>query len=165
MAAATALVERARARFAAELTPVLTHRDIKPGNVLLDATGPVLLDWDGAGPDFAQWEVVRTALSFSAAGAGWDGAAFQQVVTAYRAAGGRRVPGTPAVLAGVPHALLTAAQWLLWRALGHRPVTPAEQAASATGTIAQLDQLRLALASLETWSTLLREVDDAVPGR
>src|SRR4051794_20439799 len=45
------------------LAPVVTHRDIKADNVLLTASGPVLLDWDSAGPDAAEHELLRSALA------------------------------------------------------------------------------------------------------
>jgi len=159
VAQAKAVVDRARDRFAAELTPVLTHRDIRPDNVLIEEAGPVLLDWDGAGPEYAEWEVLRTALTFSTSEVeGLDHSAFRQVVACYRRAGGFPVPPTEAVLAGWLRQQLGAAQWLLWRALGHRPLTPQERAASATRTVDALDELRRGLRDREVWSALLRDL-------
>ena len=48
-----------------DLTPVSTHRDVKPDNVLKTPAGPLLVDWDGAGPDHAEWELTWAALHFS----------------------------------------------------------------------------------------------------
>lgn len=71
-----------------DLTPVSTHRDVKPDNVLQTAAGPLLVDWDGAGPDYAEWELTKAALHFS--GLGENRAAFDTVIRSYEAAGGRR---------------------------------------------------------------------------
>lgn len=140
----------------ASATPVFTHRDVKPDNVLLTARGPVLLDWDGAGLDLAESETLRAALAFSREPAGWDRARFSAVVRSYHAAGGARIPAEQAVFEGVLRSQLGAAAFLLWRALGHRPAAPAERQAAYQHTLELLDALHDSLCALETWTSWLR---------
>ncbi|MGM1058826.1 phosphotransferase family protein [Saccharothrix sp. Mg75] len=137
----------------ADLTPVRTHGDVKPDNVLHTAAGPLLVDWDGAGEDHAEWELTRSALAFAGL---TDRAAFTTVVEAYESAGGRRPPATTASFAGHLGTCLGGAAWMLWRALGHRPVTPAERAAAGPHALRLLADLRTSLASLPEWTTWLR---------
>jgi hypothetical protein len=137
---------------------VLTHRDVKPDNVLRTPAGAILLDWDGAGPDVAEWEATRAALAFSRVGAGWDRAGFTRVLRAYRAAGGRRIPPEPGSFTGLLQGQLGGAAWMLWRALGHRPVSPPERAAAHDHTLTILADLRLALRHLDTWTGWLRDL-------
>lgn len=59
---------------------VMTHRDVEPWNVLVTSSGPVLIDWDPAGPDSASLEACHAAYAFSAV---------DRTLAAYRAAGGR----------------------------------------------------------------------------
>lgn len=47
---------------------VLTHRDFEPWNVMVTARGPVLLDWDTAGPDSARLEAAHSILAFALRG-------------------------------------------------------------------------------------------------
>ncbi|MFD1145835.1 phosphotransferase [Saccharothrix hoggarensis] len=138
----------------ADLTPVATHRDVKPDNVLRTAAGPLLVDWDGAGPDRAEWEITRAALYFSHLGE--DQAAFTTVLDAYEAAGGHRPPASPTAFAGLLRTYLGGAAWMVWRALGHRPVTPAERAAAHTHALELLADLRTSLTNLPTWTSRLR---------
>jgi len=133
------------------LTPVRTHRDVKPDNVLVTPDTPILVDWDGAGPDFAEWEAIRAALAFSRTRAGWDRVQFGRTLRAYRAAGGRQIPPEPAAFAGLLRAQVGAAAWLLWRALGHRPVTPPERAAAHGHTLEALADMRASLGQLTVW--------------
>lgn len=132
------------------LTAVCSHRDVSAGNVLIGDDGPVLLDWDSAGPEVAEWEVTRAALAF-----GGDEPGFRRVVAAYEAAGGPGVPRSRAAFAGVLQGHLVGAQWTLWRALGHRPVTPPERAASRRACVAHLAELERALIRLDEWTTWL----------
>ncbi|WP_189223199.1 aminoglycoside phosphotransferase family protein [Saccharothrix coeruleofusca] len=132
------------------LTPVRTHRDVKPDNVLLTSAAPLLVDWDGAGADFAEWELTRTALAFDGTAEG-----FTRVVRAYERAGGRPPGPDPVFLAGVLHARLGGAAYMVWRALGHRPVTPPERAAAHGHALELLSALRVALPNLERWARLL----------
>jgi aminoglycoside phosphotransferase (APT) family kinase protein len=150
VAAANQVVDRAL-RPGHGLSPVLTHRDVKPDNVLLTPATPILLDWDGAGPDFAEWEATRAALAFSRSPTGWDARCFTQLISAYEAAGGRRIRRAEASFAGVLHSQLGAAAWMLWRALGHRPVTPAERAADHHHALEILTDLRASLTHLDRW--------------
>ncbi|NUT53091.1 MAG: phosphotransferase [Saccharothrix sp.] len=136
------------------LTPVATHRDVKPDNVLETAAGPVLLDWDGAGPDHAEWELTRAALHFSRLGA--DRAAFDAVIGSYEEAGGRRPPASPTSFAGLLRVYLGGAAWMVWRALGHRPVTPPERAAAHEHALELLSDLRTSLRHLDDWVDRLR---------
>ncbi|MDR6597239.1 aminoglycoside phosphotransferase family protein [Saccharothrix longispora] len=150
IAEAVALVE---ACDTTALTPVRTHGDVKPDNVLHTASGPLLVDWDGAAEDHAEWEVTRSALAFADL---TDRAAFTTVVEAYESAGGRRPPADASSFAGLLLVCLGGAAWMLWRALGHRPVTPAERAAAGPHSLRLLADLRTALASLPEWTTWLR---------
>ncbi|GAB2997421.1 hypothetical protein GCM10027184_60760 [Saccharothrix stipae] len=136
------------------LTPVATHRDVKPDNVLETPGGPLLLDWDGAGPDHAEWELTRAALHFSRLGE--DRAAFDAVIGSYEAAGGRRPPASPTSFAGLLRVYLGGAAWMVWRALGHRPVTEPERAAAHTHALELLSDLRTSLNRLDGWVDRLR---------
>lgn len=136
------------------LTPVSTHRDVKPDNVLETAAGPLLVDWDGAGPDYAEWELTRTALHFSDLGE--NRAAFDTVIRSYEAAGGRRPPASQAAFAGLLRTCLGGAAWMVWRALGHRPVTPPERAAAHTHALELLADLRTSLRRMDDWVARLR---------
>jgi len=145
--AAVAVVERASGQAGGDLAVVAGHRDVKPDNVLLTAASSVLVDWDGAGPDVGAWEVVRTALAFSRSARAGQRAGFVRVLGAYRGAGGAAVPPDPAVLAGVLRHQLAAAAWMLFRALGHRPVTVAERAAALPHVLELLAELRASSAA------------------
>jgi serine/threonine protein kinase len=116
------------------LTPVATHRDIKPDNVLLTVTGPLLLDWDSAGPDTAEHELLRSALAM-----GFEQQRpFARTIAAYRRAGGRPIRADPALFHGVVDGQLRTAEWLLWRALGHRGDDTATRAQAGTECLARL---------------------------
>jgi Ser/Thr protein kinase RdoA (MazF antagonist) len=152
IARAKEIVDEDRAEIRDRLTPVYTHRDVKPDNVLLTAAGPVLVDWDGAGLDFAEWEVVRAALAFSRDGDGWNRRRFDHVLRTYQAVGGRQVPAVRACFAGVLRQQLMAAAFLLFRALGHRPVTPAERTEAYGHARELLADLRASLQHLPEWT-------------
>ncbi|WP_020134649.1 phosphotransferase enzyme family protein [Streptomyces sp. 351MFTsu5.1] len=69
---------------------VLSHLDLRPQNVLVGTGGPVLLDWDNAGPVSAEREVAR-ALYVWSGGSDFEAEAARRLVRAYRDAGGRAV--------------------------------------------------------------------------
>ena len=130
------------------LTPVASHRDIKPDNVLLTTAGPVLLDWDSAGPDAAEHELLRSALAM-----GFERRRpFTRTVAAYRRAGGRPIPADPALFHGIVEAQLRTAEWLLWRALGHRGDDPAGREQAATQCLARLRGVAKSLRRIPEWA-------------
>ncbi|SNY58533.1 Ser/Thr protein kinase RdoA involved in Cpx stress response, MazF antagonist [Paractinoplanes atraurantiacus] len=67
---------------------VVTHRDVEPWNVLVTATGPVLIDWDVAGPDSARLEAAQATLSFSARDGMPDPGVVRRTIGAYVDGGG-----------------------------------------------------------------------------
>ncbi|GAA2594700.1 hypothetical protein GCM10010435_87170 [Winogradskya consettensis] len=136
------------------LTPVASHRDIKPDNVLLTAAGPVLLDWDSAGPDTAEHELLRTALAMGFE----EQLPFARTIGAYRRAGGRPLPAVPALFQGIVEAQLRTAEWLLWRALGHRDDDPAARALAATECLTRLRGAAKSLRRVPEWATWLAEL-------
>ncbi|MFF7275238.1 aminoglycoside phosphotransferase family protein [Streptomyces griseorubiginosus] len=69
---------------------VTSHLDLRPQNVLVGPSGPVLLDWDNAGPVSAERELAR-ALYVWSGGNDVDAGAARRLVRAYRDAGGRAV--------------------------------------------------------------------------
>jgi aminoglycoside phosphotransferase (APT) family kinase protein len=139
------------------LTPVASHRDIKPDNVLLTATGPLLIDWDSAGPDKAEHELLRTALAMGFE----EKRPFQRTIAAYLRGGGRPLPADPALFHGIVDAQLQTAEWLLWRALGHRGDEPAQRARAETECLARLHGAAKSLRLIPTWTGWLTE--DSAP--
>ncbi|MER6282616.1 phosphotransferase enzyme family protein [Streptomyces sviceus] len=69
---------------------VTSHLDLRPQNVLVGPDGPVLLDWDNAGPVSAERELARAVHVWSG-GYRFDADAARRLVRAYRDAGGRAV--------------------------------------------------------------------------
>ncbi|MCG7208331.1 aminoglycoside phosphotransferase family protein [Streptomyces arenae] len=66
---------------------VISHLDLQPQNVLAGPAGPVLLDWDNAGPVSAEREFAQ-ALYVWSGGNRADPAAARRLTRAYRRAGG-----------------------------------------------------------------------------
>lgn len=67
---------------------VVTHRDVQPANVLMSGSGPVLVDWDSAGPDSAPLETVESVLAFASLGRSEpDAATVRRALAAYAAGG------------------------------------------------------------------------------
>ncbi|MFM9699024.1 phosphotransferase enzyme family protein [Streptomyces europaeiscabiei] len=89
--AATSAVELAR-----YVTPsgggdvVTSHLDMRPQNVLVGRSGPVLLDWDNAGPVSAERELAR-AVHVWAGGDDFCADSARRLVRGYLDAGGRAV--------------------------------------------------------------------------
>ncbi|WP_037676107.1 phosphotransferase [Streptomyces griseus] len=69
---------------------VLSHLDVQPQNVLVGPAGPVLLDWDNAGPIAAERELAQVVYVW-AGGNQFDAQAARRMVRAYVDAGGRAV--------------------------------------------------------------------------
>ncbi|MET7689527.1 aminoglycoside phosphotransferase family protein [Streptomyces sp. NPDC005483] len=67
---------------------VTSHLDMRPQNVLVGPGGPVLLDWDNAGPVSAERELARAVYVWSG-GNRFDADAARRLARAYRDAGGR----------------------------------------------------------------------------
>ncbi|WP_433043581.1 hypothetical protein [Dactylosporangium sp. CS-033363] len=133
------------------LTPVDSHRDVKPDNVVLTASGPILLDWDSAGPDLAEHELVRSALAM-----GFEARKpFARTIKSYLRAGGCPIPSDPAVFHGIVEAQLQTAEWLLWRALGHRGDDRAGRALAAAECLDRLRGAAKSLRRIPEWSSWL----------
>ncbi|MGQ4386230.1 phosphotransferase enzyme family protein [Streptomyces sp. SAS_270] len=69
---------------------VTSHLDLQPQNVLVRKDGPVLLDWDNAGPTSAERELAR-ALYVWSGGSDADTGSARRLMRAYRGAGGGAV--------------------------------------------------------------------------
>lgn len=88
------------AELASHVTPsgpgdvVTSHLDMQPQNVLVGPAGPVLLDWDNAGPISAERELARAVYVWSG-GNRFDADSARLLVRAYVDAGG------PAVIKGL----------------------------------------------------------------
>ncbi|MER5385129.1 aminoglycoside phosphotransferase family protein [Streptomyces sp. NPDC002688] len=73
---------------------VMSHLDLQPQNVLVGPDGPVLLDWDNAGPVSAERELARALYIWSGHGRA-SGDSVRRLARAYRKAGGRAVVKGP----------------------------------------------------------------------
>jgi hypothetical protein len=74
---------------AAQADLVTCHRDLHPGNVLVDGAGDlVALDWDDAGPACPGRELAGVLMFWHVGAGRADEAAAERTLRAYRAAGG-----------------------------------------------------------------------------
>ncbi|WP_238013511.1 aminoglycoside phosphotransferase family protein [Dactylosporangium sp. AC04546] len=120
---------------------VLTHRDVEPWNVRMTAAGPVLLDWDGAGPDSAGLELAHAALVF-------DGGT-DRTLRAYREHGGAVPAQTPDLMVRRVGIRLGRLAGRLQMSLGEQPLGPNDRetldrsaAERLTGLKAFADEVR-----------------------
>ncbi|MFC7484890.1 aminoglycoside phosphotransferase family protein [Luedemannella flava] len=118
---------------------VLTHRDVEPWNVMITSSGPVLFDWDPAGPDSAGLEACHAAFAF-ATRAGHDWAALRATLTAYAAAGGV-VPADPDLLARRVGMRINRLAWRLSMSTGAQPLGPNDLATVDARAREQVEQL------------------------
>lgn len=101
----------------------LLHRDVSRVNIIVAPSGPVLLDFDHAGPQRPWWEAVCHVFQLASPRQGPpdpDRAVVAAALDAYRAAGGVGGPATAEAFTGMLAARLSFAAWLLWNACGHR---------------------------------------------
>lgn len=79
--------------FAGSTPHVLTHRDLEPWNVLVTPDGPLLADWDTAGPDSAPLEAAYVIVAFARHGRDrLERDRVRRALGAYIAAGGEIDP-------------------------------------------------------------------------
>jgi hypothetical protein len=117
---------------------VLCHRDINRHNIVVTRDGPVLLDFDNAGPQRPWWELVHHAFLLACHDLGPeepDPTTVRAAVRAYREAGGEPGPADRTAFAGL---LAGLEHWTR-----EHPVEAAPR-------------LPLITRSLDRWSALLR---------
>ncbi|XVV12738.1 aminoglycoside phosphotransferase family protein [Actinoplanes sp. CA-131856] len=119
---------------------VVTHRDVEPWNVLMTADGPVLIDWDVAGPDSARLEAAQATLSFSTRAGMPDPGVVRRTVQAYVDGGGRPFSGADVMVRRVGLRLGRLAERLRM-SLGRQPLGPHDRAEVEARATAQITDM------------------------
>ena len=137
----------------------LAHRDVSRSNIVVTADGPVLIDFDYAGPEVPWWEFVHTCFNLASPILG-EGPPRPELIhvalASYAETGGAGGPARPEAFAGLVRAMLSTLAYELWLAAGHRYATP-ERRATAAQRVRQLAaRLPDVLGSLDSWSNLIR---------
>jgi hypothetical protein len=88
---------------------------------------------------------------------GFEQQPFARTIAAYRRAGGRPLPADPALFHGIVDGQLRTAEWLLWRALGHRGDDLPGRAQAATECLARLRGAAKSLRRIPEWAGWLTE--------
>jgi Ser/Thr protein kinase RdoA (MazF antagonist) len=70
---------------------IMCHLDVQPSNVLVDGAGPMLLDWDDAGPGNPERELASVLYDWHVRDGVVDRTGVSRTLAAYRQAGGRAV--------------------------------------------------------------------------
>jgi Phosphotransferase enzyme family len=135
---------------------VMTHRDVEPWNVLVTDRGPVLVDWDTAGPDSASLEAAQAAVVFAGRGrAEPDVDAVGRTVATYSQCGGRPVGRGRDALARRAGMRLNRLSERLRVTLGHQAPGSMNLAQAEARAGEQLDELPTFFDDLARWSRLL----------
>lgn len=137
----------------------LAHRDVSRSNIVVTAGGPVLIDFDYAGPEVPWWEFVHHGFGLASPALGEQPPRPELIhvaLASYAEAGGMPGPARPEAFAGLVRAMLSTLAYELWLAAGHRAATP-DRRGAATRSVRQLAvRLPGVLSSLGSWSDLIR---------
>jgi Ser/Thr protein kinase RdoA (MazF antagonist) len=151
-----ALTGRIAAAYRSVGDHVRTHRDLVPHNVLVTrGRGPVLIDWDTAGPDSATLETAAAcwdAARHAAGGDDPDPAWIAAALDSYRAHGGRLRTSQFPLARRIGLHLARCAEKLAV-SLGEQPPGSLNPGAAEQRVAAQLAALPDFAASVQRWST------------
>jgi hypothetical protein len=134
------------------------HRDVRTATILVTRNGPVLLDFDHAGPQVPWWEFVGHSFALATPRLGVVEPNRQTVrgaLDAYLAAGGQMGQPDGTAFTGLLAAKLSYAAYLLWVASGHRGSMLTQQRKAAKGLPGAIACLPTIQASVPRWSTWL----------
>ncbi|WP_162145998.1 phosphotransferase enzyme family protein [Glycomyces tenuis] len=145
---------------------LVMHRDFSTANILVTAEGPVLLDFDHAGPQPPWWELVSAAFYLAGPELGTvepDRASVEACLAGYEAAGGRGGPRDETAFTGMLAGRLSTTAHELWMACGHRGGSPELQASFARALNASIPALAGQLDATTTWTAWLRALYGPAP--
>ena len=137
----------------------LAHRDASRANIVITASGPVLIDFGYAGPEVPWWECVHHGFDLASPVLGEQppqAELVQAVLAAHAEAGGITGPARPDAFAGLIRAVLGSLAYHVWLAVGHRPASGPRRAASAASAQLQAARLPEIMDSLGAWCRLIR---------
>ncbi|WP_460496859.1 phosphotransferase enzyme family protein [Glycomyces tarimensis] len=138
---------------------LVMHRDTSPDNILVTADGPVLLDFDHAGPQVPWWELIGIAFSEASPDLGRvepDRATVEACLNGYAAAGGRIGATDETAFTGLLALRLSYAAYQLWMACGHRGGSRELQAAFGQGLRDSITALTAQVKLTKAWAAWLR---------
>ncbi|SDE32927.1 Phosphotransferase enzyme family protein [Glycomyces harbinensis] len=144
------------------------HRDFSSDNIMVTAEGPVLLDFDSAGPQAPWWELVSVAFSLAGPALGVvppERASVEACVEGYLAAGGRLGPTDESAFVGTLAGRLSSTAYELWRACGHRGGSAELQAQFGGLLRASIPALHHQLDATAEWASWLRGRPSGLPRR
>jgi Ser/Thr protein kinase RdoA (MazF antagonist) len=144
------------AAFTANEPHVSTHRDVEPWNVLMTGRGPVLIDWDTAGPDCAPLETAQASIMFALRGhAEPDATSVTRTLDAYLAHGGLAPQPGRDIMARRVGLRLSRTYGRLLASLRHSQYSLDERTALDDRAATQLDDLPQFIHDMTRWSALL----------
>ncbi|HEX2145897.1 MAG TPA: phosphotransferase [Glycomyces sp.] len=138
---------------------LVMHRDITAVNIMLTAEGPMLLDFDWAGPQVPWWEITTVALSLAGPDLGVmrpERRVFEACMTGYAESGGRIGATDESAFTGILFGRLGSAAWELWMACGHRGGSAEMHAQFTRSVRASIGALTDMIEATPTWATWLR---------
>ncbi len=97
----------------------LAHRDVSRSNIVVAAGGPVLIDFDYAGPEVPWWEFVHHGFDLASPVLGEQPPRPELIhvaLASYAGAGGLPGPARPEAFAGLVRAMLSTLAYELWLA-------------------------------------------------
>ena len=135
------------------------HRDLRPTNIMITRTGPVLLDFDHAGPQVPWWEFVGHSFSLSSPMLGIVEPSRDTVSSAlssYASAGGSLGQADQTAFSGMLGARLSYVAYLLWVACGNQADVVAHRQKALRSLQEAIACLPAIRSGVDRWATWLR---------